>query len=206
MPLQEWLRDNNLTLTDVEISIEKRTLFLELEGPNPPINIKTLYDRLSADITLEDEEVPFQIKYTWTQRVDGVWPSTSAAIGDVVEIEQSYSRQLFAHDWSWNLTQYDAERGSRPQKSNDYILRFDDRGKISATAECGAVKGKFTIRGKSISVKMRQFNWFKCRNEPAFELFLGDLERGDAFYVENNQLHITLKTESGIMYFDHYGR
>ena len=72
-------------------------------------------------------------------------------------------------------------------------------------AGCGTVKGKFTIRGKSIKVEMRRFNWFKCRNEPEFELFLGDLERGDAFYVENDQLHITLKTESGIMYFDNYG-
>ncbi len=205
VPLQEWLKDNNLTLTDVDISIENRTLFLELEGPNPPVNIKGLYDRLTTDTAIKDEEVPFQIKYTWTQRVDGVWPSNSTAIGDVVEIEQAHSRRLVAHNWSWSLTQYDATRGSRPQKSNDYIVRFDDRGKISATASCGTVKGKFTIRGKSINVEMRRFNWFKCRDEPEFELFLGDLERGDAFYIENSQLHITLKTESGIMYFDKYG-
>lgn len=205
VPLQEWLRDNDLTLTDVDISLENRTLFLELEGPNPPVNIKSLYDRLTTDTAIKDEEVPFQIKYTWTQRVDGVWPSNSTAIGDVVEIEQAHSRRLVAHDWSWSLTQYDATRGSRPQKANDYIVRFDERGKISATASCGTVKGKFTIRGKSINTEMRRFNWFKCRNEPEFELFLRDLERGNAFYIENSQLHIALKTESGIMYFDKYG-
>lgn len=205
VPLQEWLHDNDLTLTDVDISIKNRTLFLGLEGPNPPVNIKNLYDRLASDTEINDDEVPFKIIYTWTQRVDGAWPSTSSTIDDVVVSEQAHSSQLFAHGWAWSLTQYDAERGSRPQKPNDYIVRFDDHGKVSATASCGTVKGKFTLRGKSIVVKMRSFNWFKCRKEPAFELFLGDLERGDAFYVENDQLRITLTTESGIMYFDKYG-
>ena len=206
VPLQEWLQEHSLTLTDVDISIENRTLFLELEGPNPPVNIKSLYDNLTNDTEIKDEEVPFQIKYTWTQKVDGAWPTTSTAIGDVVASEQANSSRLFTHDWSWSLTQYDAERGSRPQQSDDYIVQFDSRGKISAAASCGTVKGKFTIRGKSIKVEMRRFNWFKCQDEPAFELFLGDLERGEAFYVENDQLHIALKTESGIMYFDKYGR
>jgi uncharacterized hydrophobic protein (TIGR00271 family) len=205
VPLQNWLKENNLKLTDVDLLMEDQTLFLELEGPNPPVNIKTLYDNLVSDTSIEDDEIPFQIKYTWTQRVDGVWPSTSTEIGEVVEIEQANFRPLLAHNWSWNLTQYDAERGSRPQKSNDYIVRFDERGKISATASCGTVKGKFTVRGRSIRVEMRRFNWFKCQDEPEFDLFLGDLERGSAFYIENNKLHITLKTESGIMYFDKYG-
>jgi len=205
-PLQKWLKENDLTLTDVEITMEDHTLFLELAGPNPPVNIRTLYDLLASDTAIKDEEVPLQIKYTWTQRVDGVWPSTSTAIGEVVASEQAHSQRLLAHGWTWTLTQYDADRGSRPQKANDYIVQFSNQGKISVAADCGTVKGKFTIRGKSISVKMRSFNWFKCRDEPEFELFLGDLERGNAFYVENDQLHITLKTESGIMYFEKYGK
>ena len=201
IPLQNWLRENNLTLTDVEILVEKRTLFLELEGPNPPINIQSLYESLSNGSTLTDYEVPLHIKYTWTQRVDGSWPTTSTKIEDTLAGDLSNAKLLLAHEWVWDFTQYDAERGSRPSKNNSYILHFDDQGKISVTANCGVLKGTYSIRGKSIDMKIRKFNWLKCRDEPSFELFQGDLLRSDAFYIQDEKLQLTLATESGIMNF-----
>ena len=69
-------------------------------------------------------------------------------------------------------------------------------------AECGSVKGKYEARGKSLAIEMRKFNWFKCRNEPELEIFLGDLARGNAFYIDEGQLQISLVTDSGIMYFN----
>ena len=64
------------------------------------------------------------------------------------------------------------------------------------------VKGKYTVRGKSLTIEMRKFNWFKCRDEPELEIFLGDLERGNAFHIDQDQLQISLLTDSGIMYFN----
>jgi uncharacterized membrane protein len=42
--LQRWLRENGLELTDVEILLEDRVVHLELVGPNPPVDIRSLYE------------------------------------------------------------------------------------------------------------------------------------------------------------------
>ena len=80
---------------------------------------------------------------------------------------------MLANDWAWQFTQYDADRGSRPSQGHEYIVRFDDRGKFSVAADCGTVKGKYTVRGKSLNIEMRKFNWFKCSKEPELEIFTG---------------------------------
>jgi uncharacterized hydrophobic protein (TIGR00271 family) len=200
--LQEWLRENDLTLTGVEITMEDSTLYLELEGPNPPVNIKKLYDRLSENMQQRGRSGPLKLKYTWTQKVSGAWPSSVSSIEDVAADQKASWGLLYANDWSWQFTQYDADRGSRPSKGHDYIVRFDSKGKVSVAADCGTVKGKYEARGKSMAVEMKKFNWFKCRNEPELEIFLGDLERGNAFYIDEGQLQISLVTDSGIMYFN----
>jgi hypothetical protein len=200
--LQQWLRENDLTLTGVEITIEDRTLYLQLEGPNPPVSIKNLYDRLSDDMRRKGDMESLQVKYTWTQKVSGAWPSSVSSIEDVADDERSSSGLLYANDWTWQFTQYDADRGSRPSPGHEYIVRFDNRGKVSVTADCGTVKGKYTVRGKSLTIEMRKFNWFKCSDEPELEIFTGDLKRGNAFFVDQGQLQISLVTDSGNMYFD----
>jgi len=196
------LRENDLTLTGVEITVENRTLYLQLEGPNPPVTIKNLYDRLSDDLKQKGDKEPLKVKYTWTQKVSGAWPSSVSSIEDVADDERASSGLLHANDWSWQFTQYDADRGSRPSPGHEYIVRFDDRGKVSVAADCGTVKGKYTVRGKSLAIEMRKFNWFKCRKEPELEIFLGDLERGHAFYIDGGQLQVSLVTDSGVMYFN----
>jgi len=199
--LQQWLRENDLTLTGVEITIENRTLFLQLEGPNPPVNIKNLHDRLSEELRQKGEMKPLKVEYTWTQKVSGAWPTRVSSIEDVADDEKVSSGLLLANDWIWQFTQYDADRGARPSQDHKYIVRFDSRGKVGVAADCGTVKGKYTVRGKSLNIEMRKFNWFRCRNEPELKIFLGDLQRGDTFFVDQGQLQISLVTDSGIMYF-----
>jgi uncharacterized hydrophobic protein (TIGR00271 family) len=200
--LQKWLRENDLTLTGVEITLEDLTIFLALEGPNPPVSIKNLHDRLSDDRRNRGDLEPFKLKYTWTQKVSGAWPSSVSSIEDVAADQKASSGLMSANDWSWQFTQYDADRGSRPSEGNHYIIRFDNKGKISVAADCGTVRGKYETRGKSLNIDMKKFNWFKCRSEPELEIFLGDLQRGTAFYIEEGQLQISLVTDSGIIYFD----
>ena len=204
--IQQWLKENELTLVDVDISVDDRTIFFGLEGPNPPVNIKQLHEGLSEKLRQIGETDPIRLEYTWTQKVKGAWPTTVSAIEDVAAEERASSRLLIANDWSWQFTQYDADRGSRPSGNHNYIVRFDDRGRIGVTADCGTVKGNYTTRGKSINIAMKKFNWFQCRKEAELELFLGDLKRGDAFYIADSQLQISLVTDSGIMYFDKYGK
>jgi uncharacterized hydrophobic protein (TIGR00271 family) len=201
--LQHWLKDNDLTLTDVDILLKDREIFLALEGPNPPVNIKALHDGFSQDMRARGQDVPFSIRYTWTQKVDGVWPLQGREIEDLLVSDREQLDQLLANDWKWQFTQYDANRASRPA-GEDYILRFEEKGKFSVAADCGTKKGKYNIRGRTIGFEMKRFNWFRCNDEDILEVFLADLGRGTDFFVEGGELRISLVTDSGIIYFEKY--
>jgi uncharacterized hydrophobic protein (TIGR00271 family) len=202
--LQTWLSENNLTLTDVDIYLEDRILFLGLEGPSPPVGISTLYDRIIADTGLEKlpgDERAFTLKYSWTQKVDGSWPIESEMIETVASSDLEQKQLVFSEFWEWELTQYDATRGSRPPAGESYVVSFEDRGTIRVTADCGTKKGKYTLRGRSLGIDMKRVDWFSCRKDDDFKVFLGDLQRGTELFVVDGKLKITLSTNSGIMYF-----
>jgi hypothetical protein len=199
--LQSWLLENELVLTKVDIRLEDRVIFLGLEGPNPPVSIRSLYEGFAKQARLEAGETPFTLKYSWTQKVDGAWPIQSAQIAATAADDVSQKEILLSNFWEWEFTQYDSDRGSHPSAGDSYVLNFKDRGNIRVTAGCGTKKGKFTTRGKSITVEMKRLNWFSCRKDDNLMVFFGDLQRGTEFYIVDGQLQIALPTGSGVIYF-----
>ena len=190
-----------LTLVDVEILLEERVIYMALEGPNPPVSIKSLYENMLREAKLEDKSNPFTLKYSWSQKVNGAWPTASEQITAAADSDRTLKQLLLANDWTWEFTQYDASRGSRPADSDAYVIRFEDRDNVTVNASCGNKKGKYTIRGKSLSIEMKRLNWFRCRDDEDLRVFFGDLERSIEFFIEEGQLKIILATNSGIMYF-----
>jgi len=199
--LQSWLRENSLVLTDVNILMEEKVIDLTLEGPNPPVSIRTLYESIVEQAGLEDDENPFTLKYSWSQKVNGIWPIQSLQIASAAEDDQSQKQVLLSRLWEWEFTQYDAERGSRPPENDAYVVNFENKGNFSVTAACGKKKGKYITRGKSMTIEMKRLNWFGCRKDDSLHVFFGDLQRGTEFFIVDGQLQIALSTNSGIMYF-----
>jgi uncharacterized hydrophobic protein (TIGR00271 family) len=203
--LQSWLRENNQTLTGIDIRVEDRIIYMELEGPNPPVGIRHLYDGAVKQTVeragLKDAENPFTLEYSWTQKVSGSWPINSGEITTAAQADSEQEKTLLSNAWEWEFTQYDSERGSRPPAGESYVVRFENRGKIRVTAACGTKTGKFKLRERSIQIEMARLNWFGCRKDKNLQVFFGDLRRGSEFFVSNGQLQITLTTGSGIMYF-----
>ena len=79
---------------------------------------------------------------------------------------------------------------------------FDKDGKFKVTAPCGSWRGKYSFGGRSIGLDMNR-NWFSgCRRDTVLKVFLDDLQRARAAYVEDKQLQITLAGSEGIMYFE----
>jgi hypothetical protein len=199
--LQTWLKENDLTLTGIDFRIEDRTIFMALEGPNPPVGIHTLYDRAIEHAGLKSVDNPFTLNYSWTQKVSGSWPIKSGQIETAAEGDLKQETVLLSTLWEWEFTQYDSERGSRPPDGEAYVLNFDARDKMSVTASCGKKKGTFKLRGRSIDIEMKRLNWFGCRKDENLQVFFGDLLRGSEFFINDGRLQITLTTGSGVMYF-----
>src|SRR5210317_610422 len=132
--LQSWLRENNLTLTGIDFRVEERIIFLELEGPNPPVGIRDLYERAKERAYVKNLDGDFALKYSWTQKVDGSWPIKSDEITEVALSDSKQENILLSNFWEWEFTQYDSERGAKPPADDSYIVSFEDRGKVRVTA------------------------------------------------------------------------
>ncbi|MDH3925366.1 MAG: TIGR00341 family protein, partial [Xanthomonadales bacterium] len=190
--LQSWLRENNLTLTGIDFRVEERIIFLELEGPNPPVGIRDLYERAKERAYVKNLDGDFALKYSWTQKVDGSWPIKSDEITEVALSDSKQENILLSNFWEWEFTQYDSERGAKPPADDSYIVSFEDRGKVRVTAACGSKTGKYTLRGRSIQVEMKRLDWFGCRKDKKLQVFFGDLQRGSEFFISDGRLQITL--------------
>jgi len=199
--LQSWLRENNLVLTGIDFRVEDKVIYLELEGPNPPVGIRNLYERAMEHARMNNLDGDFTLKYSWTQKVDGSWPIKSEEITEVAQSDSKQEEILLSNFWEWEFTQYDAERGAQPSANDSYVVSFEDRGKIRVTAACGSKTGKYTLRGRSIQVEMKRLNWFGCRKDENLQVFFGDLQRGSEFFIDEGRLQITMTTDSGIIYF-----
>lgn len=199
--LQQWLAENQMTLVDVDIFREQRTLFLSLEGPNPPINIGQLHERLVAAHDLEDEQ-GFHIEYTWAQRVSGKWPLESVSILEHAAQAREESGALVARTWEWTTTQYEAGRAAAPGASERITLFFDHRGKFELYAGCGRLTGKYRLHGRALDLEFNR-NWLSgCRKDEALNLMVADLERARDVDLQDQVMRIILAGDAGIMFFE----
>jgi heat shock protein HslJ len=200
VPLQEWLQNNELELSAVDISKAERTLTLGLEGPNPPVNVDELHRALVGS-QADDDGIPFLISYTWTQKVSGVWPQEASTIDDIAKRARASTDQMIGQNWEWEATQYDSKTAARPSGNESYTLFFNEKGKLQIFAPCGNLKGKYTFNGRSLIIEMNRNLLSRCRNNDTMLIFTDDLERGGATFIEKNRLQVTLKGSAGVMYF-----
>jgi hypothetical protein len=103
--------------------------------------------------------------------------------------------------WVWKSTQYNAESAATPSEQERYTLLFTDKGKFTINAPCGRWTGKYNFGGRSLDMEMNR-NWFSgCRGDNVLKIFLDDVERSRAAFIEDGSLQITLAGSEGIMYF-----
>jgi uncharacterized hydrophobic protein (TIGR00271 family) len=198
--LQQWLHENQLTLTDIDLFEESRTVALELEGPDPPINIGELHQKLEA--AAEDEHpLPLRIKYTWTQKVTGTWPASGDAIEQAAQRIKANSDELMGQAWAWRLTQHDADTATKPSSDDVYTLVFESTSKFRVQADCGSWSGKYKLGANFLDLNMNR-NWLSgCRGNDILELFLNELEQATNAYIKDDKLQITLSGSHGVIHF-----
>jgi uncharacterized hydrophobic protein (TIGR00271 family) len=200
--LQNWLQENDLELRDVDILRERRTLYLSLAGPAPPVNIGELHERLANALALNgDDWSNFKIRYTWTQKVVGVWPQPRHSMEEIAERAQIKGAQLTANPWTWEATQYHAGSSAQPASGEYYTLIFKQNGDLEVSGQCGRWEGMYTFGSKSMDLEIGENLNSGCEDNAVVEIFLEDLDRARAAYIDGGRLKITLAHGEGIIYF-----
>jgi uncharacterized hydrophobic protein (TIGR00341 family) len=202
--LQNWLRKNDLELVDVEIYRETRRLVLSLTGPSPPTtSIEELYSAIMDQFELSGVD-DFRIDYTWTQRITGTWPTTEKSVSEAATSMQDAVTDIFFKNWVWERTDFDQGRTTTPDADDTFSVVFEPDGKVEARANCGRLRGKVSYARRSLEVEFESMgNVFrrKCRKDPAFQLFIGDLEMVRELEVEGENMRLILRDGTAVMTF-----
>ena len=198
--LQNWLQASDLELVDIELLTDRRTIYLVLEGPTPPVTLGELHEQLT-DAGTDWAGKEFKIHYSWTQKVTGIWPQVGGSMRDIAERAEGSLDKLTSRIWVWRSTQYNADSAATPSPQERFTLSFEDKGKFEVSAPCGRWTGKYSFGGRSLDMEMNR-NWFSgCRDDKALQIFLEDLDRARAAFIEADGLQITLADGEGIIYF-----
>ena len=104
--------------------------------------------------------------------------------------------------WVWSVTQYAAEKAARPTKQERYVLHFEDDKRFEVLADCGKWTGKYSYNGRALEMEMNRNYFSGCRKDELMQIFLEDLERARAAFIEGGALQISLADSGGIMYFE----
>ena len=202
--LQNWLRENDLELVDVEIYRETRRLVLSLTGPTPPTtSIEELYTGILAQTELEGMD-DFRIDYTWTQRITGTWPTTEKSVSEAATSMYDSVTDIVFKRWVWERTDFDQGRTTTPDSDDTFSVVFEPEGKVEARANCGRLRGKVSYARQSLEMDFESVgNVFrrKCRKDQAFQLFIGDLEMVRELEVDGESMRLTLRDGTGVMTF-----
>ena len=74
--------------------------------------------------------------------------------------------------------------------------------KFSVTADCGTWKGKYSFREASLDIEMNRNMLSGCRKDTVLKIFIDDLERARAAYINDKKLIVTMAVNGGTIYFE----
>ena len=176
---------------------------MQLLGPNPPLNIGTLYDETVAKKEKETGEKmePFRIEVRWTQQAMLSWPPAPGEEDEERQLRQDYSKNLSKSKWYWVGTQYADGNWLRPGRENSYYFRGDGEGKFMIRTICGSHAGKVELHQESIEVKIEALTDETCVESKTVDRFIDDFNQVINLNHEDDRLTLRISNDEGVMHF-----
>jgi heat shock protein HslJ len=105
--------------------------------------------------------------------------------------------------WQWTQTLFNDDRKVVPENPENYTVQFKEEGAISVKADCNAKGGTYSIpRGeKSISIEITRSTMAFCPEGSLEDEFVKGLSAAAIYFIQNGDLYIDLKYDSGTMRF-----
>ena len=105
--------------------------------------------------------------------------------------------------WQWTQTLYNDDRTVVPADPENYTVQFQEDGTMTVKADCNVKGGTVSItRGeKSISIEITQSTMAACPEGSLEDEFVKGLSAAAIYFIQNGDLYIDLKYDSGTMRF-----
>jgi uncharacterized hydrophobic protein (TIGR00271 family) len=200
--LQAWLAENELTIDSVKLDYEKRIMYMQLLGPNPPLNIGTLYDEIIQKKKKAGEKVePFRIEVGWSQQARFSWPPLPGEEQDERQLKQDYSKSLSKSKWYWVGTQYADGDWLRPLQEHSYFMEPTGDNSFAVTTSCGKHTGTYELHQENITIEIDATIDEKCAESKTEARFLEDFNDVINLDQEGNRVSFRISNDNGVMHF-----
>jgi hypothetical protein len=200
--LQAWLAENELTIDSVKLDYEKRIMYMQLLGPNPPLNIGTLYDEIIQKKKKAGEKVePFRIEVGWSQQARFSWPPLPGEEQDERQLKQDYSKSLSKSKWYWIGTQYADGNWLRPLQEHSYFMESKSENSFTVTTSCGKQTGTYELNQEGIAVKIDATIDEKCVEAKTEARFFDDLSQVINLDQDDNRMSFRISNDEGVIHF-----
>ena len=108
---------------------------------------------------------------------------------------------LTAAPWSWQQTQMNDGAIFRPAKPEQYQLRFLPDGTLAIQADCNRAHAQYRLEESRLHLELGPTTLMACGDDSLGDRFLTQLGGVSLVFVQDGQLFIDLKFDSGTMKF-----
>lgn len=108
---------------------------------------------------------------------------------------------LTAAPWSWQQTQMNDGALFRPAKPEQYQLRFLPDGTLAIQADCNRAHAQYRLEESRLHLELGPTTLMACGDDSLGDRFLTQLGGVSLVFVQDGQLFIDLKFDSGTMKF-----
>jgi len=200
--LQTWLKENQLVIEEVSIDNEERVIYLQLVGPNPPLNVEHLHKEIKqAGIKKEGVMKPFRIEVMWTQSAMFSWPPELAEKQDKRELKQDYARDVGGRDWTWVGTQYADGDWLRPKEKDLFIIQTTTPTQLEVTTNCSKKAGTYALNQEKLTIKVGTGVVKHCESFKVDSRFLSDINTVINVNAVGDEMRLRLSDGNGVMHF-----
>jgi len=105
--------------------------------------------------------------------------------------------------WEWVQTQYNDDRKVVPAEQAKYTVQFRQDGTLSVKADCNQKGGSYSVKENRLSINITHSTMAVCPEGSLDDEFVRDLSAAAIYFLQNGDLYIDLKYDTGTMQFSH---
>jgi heat shock protein HslJ len=126
-----------------------------------------------------------------------LYAPTSRPIGKTAEM-----RAILYGKWDWQRTRYKNNTESSPNQPEQFVLRFEPDGFLSAQVDCNSAGGKYQFENRRITLKLTNSTLMSCQPDSLAEVFQQNLATASTYFMKDGRLFLALSNDTGTMEFD----
>jgi heat shock protein HslJ len=137
-----------------------------------------------------------------TQSRPGAVQTTAPSVGaEVGEAPKQSLDDLTGVEWRWSRFNDPVAGGLDVNNPEDYSIVLMDDGTVVVESDCNTGTGVYSVDGSNVTIRVTKVTSDTCGENSLTTEFVDDLNSSSRFFMQDGNLFIDLRYDSGTMKF-----